>query len=128
MDQSSVLAPGQLLVVEDQAPTLNMLTRYLRGRGHAVSVAVDAEQALDCLQAGSYDAILCDVHMPGMSGLDFALQLCDDAPGCALILMTGDPDDRVEQLARSAGAIGYLRKPFSFSELDEILALVLDRP
>lgn len=128
MEQPPALTRGLLLVVDDHASTLNMLARYLRSCGHTVAVAVDAERALDCLLADSYDAILCDVHMPGMSGLDLVTQLCDDAPDSAVILMTGDPDDRVERRARRAGAIGYLRKPFSFSELDETLAIVLGRP
>jgi CheY-like chemotaxis protein len=53
------------------------------------------------------------------------VRMLEDTPRTALILMTGDPDDRVEELARRAGAVGYLRKPFSFVELDETLARVM---
>ncbi|MEX1182131.1 MAG: response regulator [Gemmatimonadota bacterium] len=114
-----------ILLVEDQPHVRRMLTRYLGGCGHTVTEAVDAEQALDCLERARYDVILSDIHIPGMSGLDLALQFADEAPHTPLVLMTGDPDERVEILGRRSGAVGYLRKPFPFSELDETLALAL---
>ena len=119
------LTRGLILVVDDQPSMVRMLARYLRSRGHVVAEAVDPEQAIDHLRTETYDAILCDIHIPGMSGIDLAHQIHEDTPHIALILMTGDPDERVEELARHAGAVGYLRKPFSFSELDEALARVM---
>jgi CheY-like chemotaxis protein len=121
------LTRGVILVIDDQASTLRMLARYLRSCGHIVAEAADPEHAIDHLRTDSFDAILCDIHIPGMSGLDLAHQFREDSPHTALILMTGDPDDRVEELARRAGAVGYLRKPFAFAELDETLARVMVR-
>jgi two-component system sensor histidine kinase RpfC len=125
MTRPRALTRGLILVVDDQASTVRMLARYLRSCGHIVAEAADPEQAIDHLRSDTYDAILCDIHIPGMSGLELAHQFREDTPRTALILMTGDPDDRVEELARRAGAVGYLRKPFSFVELDETLARVM---
>lgn len=125
MTRPQALTRGLILIVDDQASMVRMLARYLRSCGHCVAEAVDPEQAIDHLRTDTYDAILCDIHIPGMSGLELAHQFHEDTPHTALILMTGDPDDRVEELAHRAGAVGYLRKPFSFSELDETLARVM---
>lgn len=127
MAHPHALTRGVILVIDDQAPMLRMLARYLRSRGHTVAEALDPEQALDCMRASTYDAILCDIHIPGMSGLDLAHQFREDSPQTPLILMTGDPDDRVEAQGRQAGAAGYLRKPFSFTELDETLERVMEQ-
>lgn len=125
--QTAPLARSAILIVEDQLPVLRTLARYLRSCGHFVAEAVDAEQALDCLHHETYDVILSDIHIPGMSGLDLAVQLSDEAPHTPLVLMTGDPAQHIEALARDVGALGCLRKPFSFSELDETLVHVLQR-
>jgi CheY-like chemotaxis protein len=118
-------ARGVILVIDDQVSIVRMLARHLRSCGHVVVEALDPELAIDLLRTDTFDAILCDIHIPGMSGLDLAYQFREDSPNTALILMTGDPDDRVEELARHAGAVGYLRKPFAFAELDETLARVM---
>lgn len=118
---------GLILVIDDQVSTLRMLTRYLRNCGHIVVETADPEHAIDRVRTDTFDAILCDIHIPGMSGLDLAHQFHEDSPHTALILMTGDPDSGVEELARRAGAVGFLRKPFAFAELDETLAWVMVR-
>jgi CheY-like chemotaxis protein len=64
-----------------------------------------------------YDLVLTDLHLPGMSGAELVDQLRRDAPDLPVILMTGDPDEAIEQLASQAGTTALLRKPFANSEL-----------
>jgi CheY-like chemotaxis protein len=63
-------AHGSLLVVDDNEMNRDMLSRRLERRGYAVAVAADGHQALEMIGARPFDAVLLDIMMPGISGLE----------------------------------------------------------
>jgi two-component system OmpR family response regulator len=107
----------RLLVVEDEPKMADLLARALREESYAVDVAGRGEDALWMAGATRYDAIVLDVTLPGIDGLETCRRLrADDCWIPVLILTARDAvADRVVGL--DTGADDYLTKPFSLSEL-----------
>ncbi|MEK6710555.1 MAG: sigma-54 dependent transcriptional regulator [Nitrospinota bacterium] len=112
---------AHVLVVDDEERVRNLLTRLLGEEGHHVSAAASGEEALRELEGGSYDVVLTDLMMPGMSGLDLLEQARASHPETEVILVTayGTVDSAVEAMRK--GAFHYLCKPF---KLDEVRIVV----
>ena len=87
-------------------------------------MARDAAEALRVVSAGSIDLVLCDVRMPGISGLELVRQIHDTEPDLPCIVITGygGPQSSIEALR--AGAFWYLEKPFDQDHLGVIRLLV----
>jgi two-component system OmpR family response regulator len=107
----------RLLVVEDEVRLAELLARGLREEGHAVDVAHDGTEGLWLASEHDYDAVVLDVMLPGIDGIEVCRQLrAKDRWQPVLLLTARDAiDDRVRGL--DAGADDYLTKPFSFDEL-----------
>jgi len=109
--------PGRILVVDDDEALRESLTLLLSAEGYEAVAAADGDQALSLVDAGHYDAILCDLRMPGLDGLELLPQLARRLPGATIILMSayGTADLAIEAMKR--GAYDYLSKPFQPSEV-----------
>jgi len=86
--------PLDILLVDDEEAILTFLRRYLTSRGHAVMTAQDGEQALRIAEHSSFDVVVCDLRMPGMTGAEVIRRL-RAFPGLAearYVLSTGDRD------------------------------------
>ena len=107
----------RVLVVEDEVKMAALLRRGLGEQGLAVDVAASGEEALPLAGAGSYDAIVLDVILPGIDGFETCRRLRLDGIWAPVLMLTarGALDDRVAGL--DGGADDYLTKPFSFAEL-----------
>ena len=107
----------RLLVVEDEPKMADLLARALREETHVVDVAERAEDALWMVQSTSYDAVLLDVTLPGMDGLEACRRMRAAGVWTPVLILTARDAvaDRVAGL--DTGADDYLAKPFSFSEL-----------
>jgi two-component system phosphate regulon response regulator PhoB len=109
----------RILVVEDEQPIQTLLRHHLEGEGLSVTLADDAEQALDYLADERPHLLLLDWMLPGMSGLDLCRQLRRDSAfrDLPILLLTakGEEEDRVRGL--ETGADDYVPKPFSNREL-----------
>jgi two-component system, OmpR family, response regulator len=107
----------RVLVVEDQPKLAALLARGLREEGHAADVAGRGEDALWMAGAVPYDAIVLDLMLPGIDGLETCRRLRQlDVWTPVLMLTARDAvDDRLTGL--DAGGDDYLTKPFSFDEL-----------
>jgi CheY-like chemotaxis protein len=109
---------GTVLVVDDEAEVVAMLEAALARDGHQVVTAADGAAALELLRNGSFDAILCDIRMPGLDGHGLARALATIRPDLVnrLLLMTGD----VLRTARALPAElcgGLLEKPLDPGEV-----------
>ncbi len=117
----------RILVVDDDGAVRGSLDRALRLEGYEVQTAEDGEQALRTLSASPPAAIVLDVQLPGIDGLEVCRRLRslgDDTP--VLMLTARDAiDDRV--LGLDAGADDYLVKPFALTELLARLRALLRR-
>jgi two-component system OmpR family response regulator len=107
----------RVLVVEDQPKLAALLARGLREEGHAADVAGRGEDALWMAGAAPYDAIVLDLMLPGIDGLETCrrLRLLDIWTPVLMLTARDAVDDRVTGL--DAGGDDYLTKPFSFDEL-----------
>ena len=117
----------RILVVDDDPAVRSSLDRALRLEGYQVEAAADGPTALQALSLGSPDAVILDLGLPGLDGLEGCRRLRaagDDTP--VLMLTARDAvDDRVQGL--DAGADDYLVKPFALAELLARLRALLRR-
>ncbi|WP_433790260.1 response regulator transcription factor [Actinoplanes sp. CA-252034] len=107
----------RILVVEDDAAVRDSLARTLRFQGYQVDTAGDGLSALDSVRAGEPDAMVLDVSMPRMDGLETCRQLRAGGVVVPVLMLTARDSvgDRVAGL--DAGADDYLVKPFALQEL-----------
>jgi CheY-like chemotaxis protein len=114
------MAKALILLVDDDPGVLEFVRESVTYLGHSAQAASNAAEALDILNATPFDAVLTDVEMPGMSGLELAHEIRRRWPSVPVILMTGSSDPRA-----SADPTVLLRKPFSLDALRVILAQIL---
>jgi two-component system OmpR family response regulator len=107
----------RVLIVEDEPKMAALIARALREEGHAADTAARGEDALWMAEAAPYDAIVLDVMLPGLDGIEVLRRLRAERLWTPVLLLTARDaiDDRVDGL--DAGADDYLTKPFAFSEL-----------
>jgi two-component system KDP operon response regulator KdpE len=116
----------RLLLVEDEAPARKTIAAYLRRREYEVDEAGDAAEAFRVWDAGRPDAILLDLGLPDLDGLDVIRRVRREAATPIIILSArGEERDRIAGL--EAGADDYLAKPFSIDELNARIRAVLRR-
>src|ERR671931_284719 len=117
----------KILVVDDEPPVRTALQRALSLEHYEVEVAADGEEALDKLAASPPDAIVLDVAMPRLDGLEVCRRLRQAGDRTPVLMLTARDavDDRVEGL--DAGADDYLVKPFALRELQARLRALLRR-
>ncbi len=109
--------PGQILVIEDEPGIVDFLQRGLKAYGYDVEFAVDGVTGSERALSEPFDLVVLDLMLPGMGGLEVLNLIHDRKPALPVIVLTarGEVEDRVSGL--DAGAIDYLTKPFSLSEL-----------
>src|SRR6266851_3971815 len=107
----------RLLLVEDERKVASFIARALRENAYAVDVAESGEKALELGSDVTYDAILLDVRLPGLSGVAVCRELRQQGVEAPILMLTarGLVEQRVEGL--DAGADDYLTKPFVLAEL-----------
>ena len=107
----------RILVVEDERRVANFVCRALRENAYAVDLAESGEKALEMATETSYDCILLDVRLPGLSGIQVCRELRDARIDSPILMLTARSliEQRVEGL--DAGADDYLTKPFAVAEL-----------
>jgi two-component system response regulator MprA len=110
---------SRLLIAEDDRGVRESLARALQYEGYQVAIAADGREAIQVARTGSIDAVVLDVMMPELDGLDVARKLRLEGNRVPILMLTArhEVTDRVAGL--EAGADDYLVKPFA---LDELLA------
>lgn len=120
----------RVLIVDDSSAMRKIVERSLRQAGLGLEKVVEAgngEEALAALQGGRVDLILCDINMPVMDGLAFVKQLStvENAKGVPVVMITTEGSEGHVVQALSAGARGYIRKPFTPEQVKEHVLSVL---
>ncbi|HEX8966910.1 MAG TPA: response regulator transcription factor [Chloroflexota bacterium] len=117
----------RVLVIEDEPRLRELISRTLRREGYAVHAVEDGADGYAEARAAGYDAIVLDVMLPTMSGLEICLRLRRNGIDTPILMLTARDtiDDRVAGL--DSGADDYLVKPFAFEELLARLRVVLRR-
>jgi two-component system response regulator MprA len=108
---------ARILVVDDEPAVQNALFRALTLERYAVDQAADGQEALERLLGAQYEAIILDIAMPRVDGLEVCTRLREGGDRTPVLMLTarGEVDDRVAGL--DAGADDYLTKPFALREL-----------
>ncbi len=117
----------KLLLVEDEAAMAQALGRALERRGFEVTHSADGGEALARLRHSPPDAVLLDLSLPGMDGLQVLHRARAEGIGLPILILTarGAVGDRV--LGLNAGADDYLAKPFDLDELEARIRALLRR-
>ena len=116
----------QLLVADDYEANRMVLQRLLQKAGHRITCVAGGEDVLDAMAASDYDAVVVDLHMPGVSGLDLLKQLrVMQAGGGArtpVVVLSADVTPESIQRCEQAGAYAFLAKPVGAARLLEVLS------
>jgi two-component system KDP operon response regulator KdpE len=107
----------RILVVDDESAIRRALRPPLVELGFQVAEASRGEEALQLLRAGAYDAVLLDVNMPGIGGIETLRRIRSFAPRLPILILTVRDREEEKVLALDLGADDYVTKPFSTKEL-----------
>jgi len=111
------MSDTRVLIVDDEEPIQELLANLMEMNGYGCMPVNDASAARECLRENNFQLILCDVNMPGESGLDFARYVVTEHPETALVMISGINDPETADAALEIGAYGYVIKPFELNEV-----------
>ena len=114
-----------VLIVDDEPEILNLLKNVLEIERFKVLTAESAEKALEVLTENKVHAIVSDILLPGITGIDLLVAIKQQYEHTPVILITGYSGKFTPQHAISAGADGYFKKPFRNLELVQTLRQVI---
>jgi putative two-component system response regulator len=109
--------PERVLCVDDDAATRKLLVRLVAAAGHECVAADSVDDARRLLAEQTFSVVLCDIGLPGRSGLELLDELARTRPDIATVMVTGEDDPSVANTALQLGAYGYVTKPFGANEL-----------
>lgn len=118
---------ADLLVVDDDDEFRDLLARRLENRGYQVRSAADGIAGLEVLARRQFAAVITDLTMPNMSGLELLEKLKAADPDCEVILLTGSATIETAVKAMKLGAYDYVTKPCSLAELDVLVDKAVER-
>src|SRR6059036_1263037 len=111
----------RVLVVDDEETFRFVMENRLRGSGHHVESAANAEAALERIAERAFDVMLLDLRMPGLGGLEALRRLAGTGLPCEVVILTGQPDYDDCVAAMKYGAFHYLCKPTEPALIEETL-------
>lgn len=117
----------KVLVVDDEETIRLALRKFLRSRGFEVEIAASGEAALRLAEEHSFTLMLCDVRMPGMTGVDLVPKILATDPDIAIIMLTAVNDAATATEVLSSGATDYLMKPVELADLQQALDRALTK-
>jgi len=112
---------AKVLVVDDDPLNLYLITQTLANAGFATACAANAEKAMRLVNAEEFDAVVTDVRMPRMGGIELLQNIRARFPLLPVILMTGLIEDDIREAASTWGATALFEKPVDGTDL--ILAI-----
>jgi CheY-like chemotaxis protein len=118
--------PGRVLVVDDHAALRRALVRRLAAQGYVISEAANGQEAAKLVADGKFEAVLSDIRMPDMDGIQLLELLHERDPELPVILMTGTPELETAMKAVQFGAFEYLAKPVELDKLNRSVARAVD--
>ena len=104
---------GRVLCVDDDEQVRGLITRVLESAGHECVAAANADEARELLAAQQFAAVLCDINLPGRSGLELLREVRAQHPDVAAVMVTGRDEPSIANQALELGTYGYVTKPFA---------------
>ena len=123
-DRPAAAGPGRILIVDDDADIVRIVSAMLAGHGWRVLTAGSGEEALRAVREEHPDLVLLDIMMPRMNGIEVLREARRIAPGMRVIMITafGDVGSYLESM--DLGACEYVNKPFETRELLDMISSV----
>jgi putative two-component system response regulator len=118
---------ARILIVDDEPGVREVLRRLVAAEGHVATVTGDTTAARAELGSGAFELILCDVNLPGESGLELVHEVVAGDTEVAVLMVSGADDPQLAETALGLGAYGYIVKPFRNSEVNIGIANALRR-
>ncbi len=112
-----------ILTIDDSASIRQMVSLTLKTAGYEVLEAVDGKDGFGKATSNTVDAVITDLNMPNMNGIEFikAYRADPSSKGIPIILLTTESDENLKREAKEAGASGWIVKPF---KQDQLLAVI----
>jgi len=110
-----------ILIVEDEETLASSLKRVFTREGYSVDVAEDAEKGLELIEKNSYDVIITDIILPGISGIELLRKIKEKEPDQLVIIITAYASVETAVEALRAGAYDYVIKPIIHQEIKQIV-------
>jgi len=121
------MAEAKVLLVDDEVEFSALLAERMETRGLKVTTASSGVNALALLEHESYDAIILDMVMPQMDGMETLRRMLEQNPQLQIIMLTGHADLQKGIEAIKKGAVDYLEKPADLNELMKKIKIARDR-
>jgi DNA-binding NtrC family response regulator len=115
-----------LLIVDDDTLIRDTLHDLLSPT-HECHTADRAEQALSYLEVESYDAVITDVSMPGLTGREILMYVQNQHPTTPVIVISGRPDGSDGKSLMEMGAFAYITKPFRLDDIEDTVTRAITR-
>jgi len=116
-----------ILVVDDEGAIRYSITKTLQRVGYHVEAAASGEEALEMMQNQTYDVVLTDIRMPGLTGVELLRRIKEQAPDAVVILLTGYASLETAIESLRLGAHDYLVKPSSSQDIRNSVAQGVER-
>jgi len=127
MDALAKLANLKVLLVDDDPFIRDAMTLAFQQKKFSLVTAETAEEGLKAMHAETFDIIICDFKLPGISGLTFLKQAVASQPGSIKLLISASGSDEVVAEAYRIGVHDFLQKPFTLETLLATLLMHLDK-
>ena len=120
--------PRRILVVDDEEGVTSALRRSLRREGYEISTSNDPKEALVRLKSETFDLVISDHLMPGMTGTEFTKLCRDRYPDMMRLMLTGQPDTQMVIAAINQGEVyRFVTKPWDDAELKVTLWMAFEQ-
>ena len=116
---------ARILIVDDEDTIRLVLAKYLRTRGFEVATAESGDAALETLAGARFDLMLCDVRMPGLSGVELVRPALERDPDLGIVILSAVNDAPTATEAMANGVLDYLTKPIELQDLHRAVTRAL---
>ncbi len=117
----------RILIIDDELHLRNVLSIMLESAGYEVREASSGEEGLEAVSGEEFDAVLCDVRMPGLDGMGVLAELRKNRPALPVIMITAFASVESAVEAMKAGASNYISKPFNEDQILIVIEKALEQ-
>ena len=113
--------PTSILIVDDHSAMRSTLRDILQDEGYEVQSASSGEEAVDVFEGGNFDAVLMDVRMQGINGVEAFRRMKSLSNSVKVILMSAFSVDEIKEESLEEGAVAFLPKPLDMENLIDLI-------